>query len=269
MTAAILIGATGVLFAGGPRPAARYGFTAITGQAVVGNPAWAIPLLAGVATLAFLAIGQVSAMIAVVLVAATAGYLAREIVRARRAAAMDSALESVLGQVVADLRVGMLLPQALAAAVEAQPDGVVREELSTAAEIAMRGGRGYELLAASMSPRLRRLGSLWAITQTHGVAAADLFDQAYRQMRASGEHRASTSANLQGPVASAVIMTILPAAGVLMGAGMGAEPLRFLFGGGIGGTLLVIGIALECAGLYVFHRIIDAARSGGSERGRP
>jgi len=41
----------------------------------------------------------------------------------------------------------------------------------------------------------------------------------------------------------------LPVLGVALGQLMGADPLRILLGGGLGGILLLIGTALGCAGL--------------------
>ena len=38
---------------------------------------------------------------------------------------------------------------------------------------------------------------------------------------------------------------------------IGAQPLRFLLGGGAGGALLVIGVGLICAGLVWADRIVD------------
>ena len=44
-----------------------------------------------------------------------------------------------------------------------------------------------------------------------------------------------------------------------MGTAMGANPLAFLTGGGLGGALLVVGTALVCAGVAVSRRIIEGA----------
>ena len=43
--------------------------------------------------------------------------------------------------------------------------------------------------------------------------------------------------------------------GVLLGELIGARPLAFLLGGGIGGALLVLGVLLICLGLVWSERI--------------
>jgi tight adherence protein B len=45
--------------------------------------------------------------------------------------------------------------------------------------------------------------------------------------------------------------------GVLLGQLIGADPLRFLFGRGVGGAFLVAGVGLIAAGLVWANRIID------------
>src|SRR5699024_5165621 len=82
----------------------------------------------------------------------------------------------------------------------------------------------------------------------HGIPLSDVFEQAHNHIEARKRHRAATKASLQGPQATAIVLTLLPLAGIFMGTIMGANPVGFLLGGGIGGVLLVIGVALACAG---------------------
>ena len=55
------------------------------------------------------------------------------------------------------------------------------------------------------------------------------------------------------------MLALLPFAGLLMGAAMGANPLALLTGGGLGGVLLTVGTALVCAGVIVSQLIIQGA----------
>ena len=80
----------------------------------------------------------------------------------------------------------------------------------------------------------------------------------FQQMRAE---LAATRAALAGPQTTAVVLALLPLAGVLMGTAMGANPVAFLAGGGLGGVLLTVGTALVCAGVVVSQRIIQGAAS--------
>ena len=66
---------------------------------------------------------------------------------------------------------------------------------------------------------------------------------------------------LQGPKATAMVLSILPVVGIGMGGLLGADPLHFLLGGGIGGTLLVTGTGLTTAGFVWSQRIMGRATS--------
>jgi tight adherence protein B len=64
-------------------------------------------------------------------------------------------------------------------------------------------------------------------------------------------------AALAGARATAAILAALPALGVLLGQLIGADPVRFLLGGGVGGVLLGIGVGLICLGVTWADRIVD------------
>ena len=66
---------------------------------------------------------------------------------------------------------------------------------------------------------------------------------------------ARVESGLAGARATATILAGLPLLGVLLGQLIGARPLAFLLGGGVGGWLLVIGVVLICLGLTWADRI--------------
>ena len=76
-----------------------------------------------------------------------------------------------------------------------------------------------------------------------------------KRLDASRRHQQSTAASLQGPQATATVLACLPIAGIAMGGAMGANSLGFLLGGGLGGILLVVGVALACGG-FAWSRVI-------------
>jgi tight adherence protein B len=51
-------------------------------------------------------------------------------------------------------------------------------------------------------------------------------------------------------------MAALPLMGILLGAGMGVNPVAVLLGSPLGNLLLVVGVALMCAGLLWSARIV-------------
>jgi tight adherence protein B len=70
---------------------------------------------------------------------------------------------------------------------------------------------------------------------------------------------AEIDSQLAGPRASALLLGALPLLGLAMGAGMGADPLRTLFGGPVGLAALGSGVLLEIAGVLWVRRIVAAA----------
>jgi tight adherence protein B len=86
---------------------------------------------------------------------------------------------------------------------------------------------------------------------------AALIRTAQRDIVERQRFAARVEAGLAGARATAVILAALPLLGVLLGELIGAHPVRFLFGGGAGGWLLVAGTALICAGLAWADRITD------------
>ncbi len=86
-------------------------------------------------------------------------------------------------------------------------------------------------------PAVVRLGHVIRMSTAHGVALANLIEQAQAQLDAARRHAKSTESSLQGPQATALILACLPLAGIAMGGAMGADSLSFLLGGGLGGLL--------------------------------
>jgi tight adherence protein B len=54
---------------------------------------------------------------------------------------------------------------------------------------------------------------------------------------------------MTGARTTAAVLAGLPLLGVGLGQLIGADPVTFLLSGGVGGWLLVIGVALACGGL--------------------
>ncbi|SDM06378.1 type II secretion system protein F (GspF) [Corynebacterium mycetoides] len=103
------------------------------------------------------------------------------------------------------------------------------------------------------------VAALWALAVNRGLPLAALLAQARDRIDAQQRHRAATEAALAGPKTTAVVLSLLPLAGVAMGSAMGANPLGLLLGPGAGGWLLVAGTALVCAGFLACQHIIGQA----------
>ena len=188
---------------------------------------------------------------------AMAGATAIHVLRARRAASAErrrrAAAAAYLGAVSTNLQAGAAMPDALARAAEQAP-APLQPEAARLTQLA-RSGAPLE----THVPELARLGTLWALSASRGVPLAKLIAALRDDIDHANRHRDATRAALAGPQTTAAVLAALPAAGVLMGTAMGASPIAFLTGGGLGGVLLVAGTALVCAGVLVSGRIIQGA----------
>jgi len=93
---------------------------------------------------------------------------------------------------------------------------------------------------------MRRLKQL---AQDHGLAIATLMQTAQRDIVERGRFTARVDAGMTGARTTAAVLAGLPLLGVGLGQLIGADPVAFLLSGGMGGWLLVIGVALACGGL--------------------
>ena len=100
------------------------------------------------------------------------------------------------------------------------------------------------------------LRSGWLLSRRHGVAfgrvVSGIADELSDEVAAEQER----AAQLAGPRMSGYVLAALPLMGLLLGAGMGVNPLGVLLGSAAGHALLVIGVALMCAGLLWSARIV-------------
>jgi tight adherence protein B len=175
----------------------------------------------------------------------------------RRRRAMAAALDILIGE----LRVGAHPLRALAVAA-AESDGEVGLALRAVAARAHLGAdvpAGIRSIGADSSLPVYwdRLAVFWQLAADHGLAMSTLMGAAHRDILDRQRFAERTRAALAGARATAVILALLPALGVLLGQIVGAHPLRFLLGSGPGGVLLVLGVGLACAGMVWADRIVD------------
>ncbi|WP_432928725.1 type II secretion system F family protein [Microbispora sp. CA-135349] len=138
-------------------------------------------------------------------------------------------------------------PVALAPVVVAARDGGdVAAALLSAAPA--RGGEG-----------LVRLAACWRVSVTVGGGLTALVERVCASLREEQAHREEVTAQLSGPRATARMLAGLPVLGLLMGAGLGMNPLAFLLGGPAGLACLVVGLALDAAGVWWTHRLVTRA----------
>lgn len=144
----------------------------------------------------------------------------------------------------------------------AESDGQTARSLRAVASRARLGADVAEgmRMAARISPEPDhwiRLAVFWDLAAEHGLALSTLMRAAHRDIVERQRFSERMHAALAGARATATILAALPALGVLLGQMVGADPVGFLLGEGLGGFLLGIGVGLICVGVIWADRIVD------------
>jgi tight adherence protein B len=161
----------------------------------------------------------------------------------------------------AELRAGSSPAEALQAAA-GWTTGVLSEHLARCAALASMGSdptrhlnrppAGYPMLAA--------LGGCWQVAAVSGSALATVLDRLAESIDEQARAADDLAAELAGPRASAVVLALLPVAGLALGSLIGVRPLDFLLGSPVGVLCLAGGSALDIAGVVWTRRL---ARNAG------
>ncbi|WP_018547954.1 type II secretion system F family protein [Streptomyces sp. LaPpAH-108] len=105
------------------------------------------------------------------------------------------------------------------------------------------------------------LAACWRVAVDQGAGLADGLDRLDGALRAERDQRADLRAQLSGARATALLLAALPVLGLLLGAAMGAHPLRVLLHTGAGLGCLAAGAVFEAAGVWWSHRIVRGAEA--------
>ena len=225
-----------------------------------GQTAAVVVIAAALAATVFLA--SPAAAVAGALAAVVVGLRFRRRRRRRCRRTQGEAMAAALRTVVGELRIGAHPVRAFeTAATEVADSGGT---LVTALRVlAARVRLGSDVVAgirdlgpASALPvHWSRVEVCWRLATDHGLPISLLMSAAHRDIVERQRFSDRVDAALAGPRATAAILAGLPVLGVALGYLIGAQPLRFLLGGG--GWLLVTGVTLVCAGLGWADHIID------------
>lgn len=197
----------------------------------------------------------VAAVVLVAMIVVRHRRRSRENQRRSEGQALAAALELLVGE----LRVGAHPVRAFGIAA-AETEGGVGTSMRAVAARALLGadvvGGLRTVAAASAVPaHWERLAVCWQLAAGHGLAMSTLMRAAHGDIVERQRFTARVESGLAGARATATILAGLPLLGVLLGQLIGARPLAFLLGGGVGGWLLVIGVVLICLGLTWADRI--------------
>lgn len=176
--------------------------------------------------------------------------------RSRRAAAAErrqALVVAVCEALVGELRAGQPLVTCLEHCVEVWPDFapvVAAGRLGADVPTALR-----RLAGQPGAEGLREVAAAWQLSQRSGAGLAT----ALAQVAGTARQRQSTRHLVQGELASAQatarLVALLPVLSLAMSAGIGGDPLHFLFGTPLGLACLGAGACFAFAGLLWIDRI--------------
>lgn len=184
--------------------------------------------------------------------------------RARERARLERAAEvaELCGAVVGELRAGAQPGQALTAAIRrtvAGPGGPGAAETGVLAAAAFGGDVPGALRQAAREPGAEGLAGMaacWRVSVDGGAGLAAGLDRLEGALRAERDREESLRAQLAGARSTAVVLALLPLVGLLIGTGLGADPLRVLLHTPMGWGCLLAGGVLEVLGLLWCRRIV-------------
>ncbi|MEU6668659.1 type II secretion system F family protein [Streptomyces sp. NPDC046727] len=180
-------------------------------------------------------------------------------IRERRADAVIALCGALAGEVRAGRQPGEALLRA------ARDSGGLGDAQAAVVAAARFGGDVPGALAvAARQPGaegLLGLAACWRVAVDQGAGLAAGLDRLDGALRAERDQRADLRAQLAGARATAVLLAALPALGLLLGAAMGADPLRVLLHSGAGLGCLTAGAVFEAAGTWWAMRIVRRAEA--------
>ncbi|MCX5405590.1 type II secretion system F family protein [Streptomyces sp. NBC_00335] len=184
----------------------------------------------------------------------------RERARARTARAAE--VVALCGAVVGELRAGAQPGRALSEAMRrtvSGPGGPGAAEAGVLAAAAFGGDVAAALRQAAREPGAEGLAAMaacWRVSVDGGAGLAAGLDRLEGALRAERDREESLRAQLTGARSTTAVLALLPGVGLLIGTGLGADPLRVLLHTPVGWGCLLAGSALEALGLLWCRRIV-------------
>ena len=189
----------------------------------------------------------------------------RRLIRDRRRRDESRAMAAALEVLVGELRVGAHPLRAFVIAADESPGSVGTALMAVAkrSELGADVGAGLRAAAAgsSVPAYWDRLAVCWQLAADHGLSMSTLMRTAHGDIVGRLRFADQVYAGLAGARATAAILAGLPFLGIGLGELIGADPIRFLLGGGVGGWLLIVGVGLVATGVAWSDRIIDRLSS--------
>lgn len=213
--------------------------------------------VAAVAAAALLLLDGTHFVVALVALAVVIA-VGREVDRRRRSAAADRRADLVLALcdgLAADLRAGQPPVTALEAAAEDWSELV---PVASAARLGADVPTALRALAGRPGAgQLRVVAAAWQVAHRSGAGLARALELAAGNLRAERATARVVATELVAAEATARLLAALPLGVLLLGSGLGGDPLGFLLGTTPGLVCLVVGLGLAQVGMLWLARIGD------------
>ena len=105
-------------------------------------------------------------------------------------------------------------------------------------------------------PLLSAVATVWQVSEGSGAGLSDATARLGAAALQQERMRRDLASQMAGPKATARVLALLPAVGLLLGSGLGGSPLTWLLGTPAGWVVLAVGGALEAVGLWWVRRLI-------------
>ena len=223
----------------------------------------AVPRVLGVVAVGLVSLGlwswlDVHDFVLAALLGLVAAGVVRLVRRRRAARAADRTADQVLAvcdAMASDLSAGQPPLASLQRAATEWPDF---------APVAVAGQMGadvpsllHELSHRPGGRQLRTLAATWQVAHDTGSGLAAAIGQAAEAIRADRRTARLVASELAAAHATARMLAVLPFGVLLLGTGIGGDPVGFLTGSTAGLVCLAIGLGLSFAGLLWLERIAD------------
>ncbi|MEP6525751.1 MAG: type II secretion system F family protein [Nocardioidaceae bacterium] len=170
----------------------------------------------------------------------------------------EARLVETCDQLAAELSSGQSPPRALQHAADLWP------ELTPVAAASRLGGDvpGAWRLVAELpgAGSLRALAAAWQVAERSGAGLTVVLERMSDALRAEDAVRREIEAALGPPRATARLLAALPAFGLLLGIGLGGDPVGFLLRTPLGAGCLTVGLAFAVTGVWWVDRLAVAAQ---------
>lgn len=184
-----------------------------------------------------------------------------QLARRRRRAAIDrrrDAVHATCDEIAGDVAAG--LPPLTAVERAARHWA----ELGPAAQAARLGADVpdalREIARLPGAEHLADVAAAWQVSHETGAALSGTLGSLASVMHEQRSLDRTVAAELAAAHATARLMAVLPIFVVLLGIGVGGDPVHFLLDTTLGSVTLVVGLSLEALGMWWMNRITDGVR---------